>query len=129
MATLRHRVSATLAQVGWTLPPLPVQWSARLRSAAGLFVLERDRRGLWCPEIRLSIPLIRRLDRPWPVQVCGCWCRDSEALLQRILEHELVHYKLWADGAPDWGHTEDFRRLAWECFQHQGIRHGIGAEE
>ena len=127
--TLRQRTSSILAQVGWDLPMLPVVWSPRMRTAAGLFVLERDPRGNWRPEIRMSIPLVRRLDRPWPVEVCGCWCRNPESILQRILEHELLHYKLWRDGDSDWGHTERFRQLAHECFHHQGIRHGIGRDD
>jgi len=96
---------------------------------AGLFVVEKDSRGVWLPEIRLSIPLIRRLDRSWPVEVCGCLCRDAQGILQRILEHELVHYKLWRDGDKEWGHTQRFRQIAWEAFGHQGIHHGIGEEE
>jgi hypothetical protein len=96
---------------------------------AGLFVVEKDNRGNWHSEIRLSTPLIRRLDRPWPIEACGCNCRNAEALLVRILEHELVHYKLWSDGDKDWGHTKRFRQIALEAFGHQGIRHGIGVEE
>jgi hypothetical protein len=71
---------------------------------AGLFVVEKDRRGVWHPEIRLSIPLLRRRDWPWPQQVCGMNCRTPEDIVQRILEHELIHYKLWVDGK-DFGHT------------------------
>lgn len=96
---------------------------------AGLFVIEKDIRGKWHPEIRLSIPLLRRRDRAWPVQVCGCLCHNPEAVTRRILEHELIHYRLWRDGEKDWGHTERFRVLAWETFQHQSITHGIGVEE
>ena len=96
---------------------------------AGLFVIERDVRGAWHPEIRLSIPLLRRRDWPWPQVVCGVNCRDPESILQRILEHELIHYKLWRDGVKDWGHTEAFRTTAWESFGHQSITHGIGVEE
>jgi hypothetical protein len=127
--TLRQKSAAILQGAGWDLPTIPVVWSPRMNRCAGLFVVERDRRGTWHPEIRLSTPLIRRRDWPWPVQVCGCNCRDPEAVLVRILEHELIHYKLWADGERDWGHTERFRRLAWEAFGHQSITHGIGAGE
>lgn len=128
MTTLRHLASEILAGAGWDLPPLPLVWSPRLARCAGLFVIERDRRGAWQPEIRLSVPLLRRPDRPWPVQACGCLCRDPASLTRRILEHELIHYKLWMDGDRDWGHTERFRRLAWEAFGHQAITHGIGSE-
>ncbi len=128
MHTLRQRAQVILDAAGWGLPAPPVVWSPRLARAAGLFVVEKDRRGVWQPEIRLSIPLIRRRDWPWPLQVCGCLCRDPEAVLQRILEHELIHYKLWKDGAQDWGHTEAFRGLALRCFDHQAITHGIGRE-
>jgi len=88
-------------------------------------VLERDRRGVWHPEIRLSIPLLRRQDHTWPVQACGCHCHDSQDVTRRVLEHELIHYKLWKDGEKDWGHTPHFRRLAAEAFGHQSITHGI----
>jgi len=128
-APLRQLASAVLKQAGWELPPLPISWSPRMGRCAGLFVVEKDARGKWQPEIRLSIPLLRRLDWPWPIQVCGCNCRDSEAVIRRILEHELIHYKLWKDGEKDFGHSERFRRLAWEAFGHQSITHGIGHEE
>lgn len=127
--TLRQRARAILQGAGWSLPDLPLLWSSRLRSTAGLFVIEKDSRGTWNPEIRLSTPLIRRPDRSWPVEVCGCWCKDPESVLRRILEHELVHYKLWHDGQADWGHTERFRLMAWQHFGHPGIRHGIGRDE
>ena len=125
MSTLRQKAFGFIAKAGWDIPVPPVVWSPRLTRCAGLFVIEKDNRGNWHPEIRLSIPLIRRPDRPWPVEVCGCNCRDAEAVLQRILEHELVHYKLWKDGDSDWGHTQRFRQVAWETFGHQGIYHGI----
>lgn len=128
MITLRQRAASLLQNAGWALEPPPVLWSPRLTRAAGLFVVEKDRRGVWHPEIRLSIPLIRRLDRPWPVQACGCNCRNPEDILRRILEHELIHYKLWMDHDADWGHTDRFRQLAWEAFGHQAITHGIGSE-
>ena len=95
---------------------------------AGLFVIEKDSRGKWHPEIRLSIPLLRRRDWPWPQQVCGMNCHDPEQVQQRILEHELIHYKLWMDRDRDWGHSDRFRRLAFEVFGHQSITHGIGHE-
>ncbi|MFZ1614640.1 MAG: SprT-like domain-containing protein [Holophaga sp.] len=129
MLTLRHLAADILREAGWDLPMLPIQWSPRMSRCAGLFVIEKDARGAWHPEIRLSIPLLRRRDRAWPVQVCGCHCHDPEAVTRRILEHELIHYKLWKDGAKDWGHGEDFRKLAWDTFHHQSITHGIGSEE
>lgn len=129
MITLRHRTEAILHAASWELPLLPVLWSPRMKRCAGLFVVEKDARGLWHPEIRLSIPLLRRRDWPWPQVACGVNCRDSESILQRILEHELIHYKLWKEGAKDWGHTEAFRSTAWERFGHQSVTHGIGAEE
>ena len=49
--------------------------------------------------------------------------------MRRILEHELIHHRLWREGARDWGHTAEFRRIAWEVFGHQSITHGIGAED
>lgn len=128
MATLRHLASSLLQAAGWDLPPLPLVWSSRMVRCAGLFVLEKDYKGIWHPEIRLSIPLIRRRDRAWPVEACGCHCRGPEEVLRRILEHELIHYKLWHDGETDWGHTDRFRQLAWEAFGHQSITHGIGNE-
>jgi hypothetical protein len=91
---LRQQVQTILCQAGWVLPALPVTWSPRMLRCAGLFVVEKDARGTWQPEIRLSIPLLRRLDWPWPIQVCGCNCRDAESVTRRILEHELIHYKL-----------------------------------
>jgi hypothetical protein len=129
MLILRPKATALIAQAGWDVAAPPVVWSPRLTRCAGLFVVERNAKGAELPEIRLSTPLIRRPDRPWPVEACGCYCRDTEALLVRILEHELVHYKLWKDGDADWGHTPRFRQLAWEAFGHQGIRHGIGNED
>ena len=126
--TLRQQAEAILGGAGWELPALPIIWSPRKNRCAGLFVLEKDRRGVWQPEIRLSIPLLRRRDWPWPQQVCGCNCRTPEDVVRRILEHELIHYKLWRDGARDWGHTARFRALAWEAFGHQSITHGIGTE-
>jgi hypothetical protein len=93
-----------------------------------VFVVERDHRQVGRPEIRLSIPLLRRRDRPWPQQVCGLNCHTPEEIVRRILEHELIHYKLWTEGV-DFGHTERFRHLAWTAFQHQSITHGIGAED
>ena len=129
MITLRHRTESILRSAGWELPPLPVVWSSRMTRCAGLFVIEKDARGTWHPEIRLSISLLRRRDWPWPQVVCGVNCRDPESILQRILEHELIHYKLWKDGAKDWGHTEAFRITAWERFGHQSVTHGIGVEE
>lgn len=128
MITTRQKAQGILAEAGWELPAPPVVWSPRMQNCAGLFVIEKDRRGVWHPEIRLSIPLLRRRDWPWPMQVCGCLCRDPETLVRRILEHELIHYKLWKDGCRDWGHTDVFRKLAWEAFGHQGITHGIGHE-
>ncbi len=128
MTTLRHLAAAILRDAGWSLPPPLAVWSPRLLRCAGLFVIEKDARGRWHPEIRLSIQLLRRRDRSWPVQVCGCLCRDPEAVARRILEHELIHYKLWKDGEKDWGHTERFRALAWDVFEHQSITHGIGSE-
>lgn len=127
MTTLRHRLHAVLRSAGWDLPELPILWSNRMVRCAGLFVVERDRRGVWRPEIRLSTPLLRRRDWPWPQAVCGLNCHDPEAVLQRILEHELIHYKLWHE-RQDWGHTEAFRHLAWTAFGHQSITHGIGTE-
>ena len=127
--TLRHRAQAILREAGWDLAAPPAIWSPRMLRCAGLFVIEKDARGRWHPEIRLSIPLLRRRDREWPVQVCGCLCHDPEAVTRRILEHELIHYKLWKDGDKDWGHSERFRGLAWEVFGHQSITHGIGLEE
>ncbi len=126
--TLRQRAAEILRQAGWDLPPVPVVWSPRMTRCAGLFVLEADAFGKRHPEIRLSIPLLRRRDRPWPQVVCGVNCRDPEAIQRVILEHELIHYKLWRDGG-DWGHTEAFRRLALEVFGHQSITHGIGVDE
>lgn len=108
---------------------LPVVWSPRMTRCAGLFVVERDARGNWHPEIRMSIPLLRRRDWPWPQVVCGMNCRDNDAMIRRILEHELIHYKLWKEGAKDWGHSEAFRRIASNTFGHQAITHGIGVEE
>ena len=129
MTLLRQIAATSIAQAGWDLQAPPVVWSPRMTRCAGLFVVEKDIRGAWLPEIRLSIPLIRRLDRSWPVEVCGCLCRDAQGILQRIIEHELVHYKLWSDGDSDWGHTQRFRQIAWEIFGHQGIYHGIGTDE
>ena len=126
--TLRQLAQAILHQAGWDLPPCPILWSPRMFRCAGLFVVERDCRKVSRPEIRLSIPLLRRRDWPWPQQVCGINCRTPEEVVRRILEHELIHYKLWQDGA-DYGHTESFRRLAWTHFHHQSITHGIGAED
>lgn len=128
MSTLRHLAATILQEADWDLPPLPVVWSARMTRAAGLFVVARDARGTWHPEIRMSVPLLRRLDRPWPQVVCGMNCRDQAAMVRRILEHELIHYKLWREGEKDWGHTEAFRRLAAGAFGHQAITHGIGVE-
>jgi hypothetical protein len=126
--TLRQRAQAILGQAGWVLPAPPVVWSSRLVRCAGLCVVSRDARGVWHADIRLSIPLLRRRDWPWPMQVCGCLCRDPEAVQLRILEHELIHYKLWMEGHADWGHSERFRQLALETFGHQSITHGIGIE-
>ena len=91
--TLRHKAAHILKQAGWPLPPLPLVWSPRLTRCAGLFVIERDGRGVWRPEIRMSIPLLRRLDWPWPQVVCGVRCHTPEEIQTRILEHELIHYK------------------------------------
>ncbi len=126
--TLRQRAQAILSEAGWELPAPPVVWSPRMVRCAGLFVVEKDARGVWHPEIRLSIPLLRRRDWPWPQPVCGMHCHDPEQVQRRILEHELIHYKLWMDRERDWGHTERFRRLALEAFGHQSITHGIGTE-
>jgi hypothetical protein len=128
VTTLSARAAAILSTAGWELPRIPVLWSPRMRRCAGLFVVEKDARGRAHAEIRLSIPLLRRQDWPWPQVVCGLNCHDPESALLRILEHELIHYKLWQDGAVDWGHTEAFRQLAWSVFGHQSITHGIGVE-
>jgi hypothetical protein len=77
---LRQLATTIIQQVGWELPPLPISWSPRMARFAGLFVVEKDARGKWHPETRLSIPLLRRLDRP--IQVCRCnhgldWLRMS----------------------------------------------------
>lgn len=128
MVTLRQRATRILREAGWAVPPPPVVWSSRLVRCAGLFVLEQDPFGRRHPEIRLSIPLLRRRDWPWPQQVCGILCRTPEEIQQRILEHELLHYRLWLDQERDWGHTERFRTLALEVFGHQSITHGIGVE-
>jgi len=127
VGTVRQQAEAILRQAGWDLAPCPIVWSPRMGRCAGLFVVEKDRRGVWHPEIRLSIPLLRRRDWPWPQQVCGCNCRSPEDIVQRILEHELIHYKLWMDGVA-FGHTARFRELAWAAFSHQSITHGIGTE-
>jgi hypothetical protein len=100
-----------------------------MERCGGLYVLEKNAMGVWRPEIRLSIPLLRRRDWPWPVQACGRLCHDPEALQERILEHELIHYKLWKDGEADWGHTKKFRELAWNVFGHQSVTHGIGTTQ
>ena len=92
--TLKHKAQAILRSAGWDIAPPPVIWSPRMARCAGLFVVEKDARGKWHPEIRLSIPLLRRRDWPWPQQVCGMNCHDPEQVQQRILEHELIHYKL-----------------------------------
>jgi hypothetical protein len=126
--TVRQQAAAILREAGWDLPPCDILWSPRLVRCAGLFVVEKDRRGARHAEIRLSIPLLRRRDRPWPVEVCGCNCRSPEEVVRRILEHELIHYKLWKEGG-DFGHTERFRELAWKSFRHSSITHGIGAGE
>ena len=126
--TLRQRAQAILDAANWEIPAPPVLWSPRMARCAGLFVIEKDFRGKWHPEIRLSIPLLRRRDWPWPQPVCGMHCHDPEQVQRRILEHELIHYKLWMDRERDWGHTERFRRLAFEVFGHQSITHGIGTE-
>jgi predicted SprT family Zn-dependent metalloprotease len=55
-------------------------------------------------------------------------CNSPEEIIRRILEHELIHYKLWKEGAP-FGHTARFRQLALTAFNHQSITHGIGAED
>jgi len=120
---------AAIAQAGWDVPAPQVVWSSRMTRCAGLFVVEKDSRGKMHHEIRLSTPLIRRLDRPWPIEACGCNCHNVDSLLARILEHELVHYKLWSDGDSDWGHTPRFRQIALEAFGHQGIHHGIGVDD
>lgn len=129
MFTLRHLAGHILQEAGWELPRLPIEWSPRMSRCAGLFIVQKDPKGLWHPAIRLSIPLLRRQDRPWPVQACGCHCHDPKEITRRVLEHELIHYKLWKDGEKDWGHTHQFRRLAWEAFGHQSITHGIGSED
>ncbi len=129
MSTLRQRAGEIVRGAGWVLPPIPVIWSPRMTRCAGLFVLEGDPFGRRHPEIRLSIPLLRRRDRPWPQVVCGVNCHDPETIQRVILEHELIHYKLWRDGETDWGHTERFRRLAFEAFGHQSVTHGIGVDE
>jgi hypothetical protein len=126
--TLRQKALAILSEAGWAIAPPPVIWSPRMARCAGLFVIEKDARGKWHPEIRLSIPLLRRRDWPWPQQVCGMNCHAPEEVQQRILEHELIHYKLWVDREKNWGHSERFRQLAWEAFGHQAITHGIGTE-
>jgi len=126
MTTLRHLAADILGGAGWNLPPLPLTWSTRMVRCAGLFVIERDARGRWHPEIRLSVPLLRRADHAWPVQACGLLCEDGPSLTRRILEHELVHYKLWVDGEKNWGHSPKFRALAREAFGHRTITHGIG---
>ncbi len=126
--TTRHKAAAILRDAGWDLAPPPVVWSARMTRCAGLFVIEKDSRGVWRPEIRLSIPLLRRRDWPWPLEVCGMRCHDAEQVQQRILEHELIHFALWAQDK-EWGHTEEFRRLAFERFSHQTITHGIGDDD
>lgn len=125
--TLRQLAASILREAGWSLPPLPLVWSPRMARCAGLFVVEKDARGVWRPEIRLSIPLLRRRDWPWPQQVCGMNCRAPGEITRRILEHELIHYKLWLEGG-DFGHSERFRELAWTTFGHQSITHGIGRE-
>ena len=126
--TLRQKAQAILREASWDIAPPPVIWSPRLVRCAGLFVVEKDARGKWHPEIRLSIPLLRRRDWPWPQQVCGMNCHDPEQVQRRILEHELLHYKLWTEREKDWGHSERFRQLALEVFGHQSITHGIGSE-
>nr|WP_320130918.1 hypothetical protein [uncultured Holophaga sp.] len=127
MSTLRLQAQAILLEAGWDIPLPDLSWSPRLSRCAGLFVLSRDRRGCPHPEIRLSVPLLRRRDRSWPVQACGTWCQDPSQLLRRVLEHELIHYHLWHAGEKDWGHTGRFRRIALESFGHQAITHAIGA--
>jgi len=69
--TLRHRAQAILHSAGWDLAPPPVIWSPRMARRAGLFVVEKDSRGKWHPEIRLWIPLLRRRDWPWPSRCAG----------------------------------------------------------
>lgn len=128
MATLRQQAAGILLAAGWDPTPPPLVWSSRMVRCAGLFVVERDAHGRRHPEIRLSIPLLRRRDRSWPQQVCGVHCHDPESVQARILEHELLHYHLWREGEADWGHTERFRRLAAEVFGHQSITHGIGVD-
>lgn len=66
---------------------------------AGLFVSEKDSRGKWHPEIRLSITLLWRRDWPWPQQVWGMNCHDPEQIQRRIVEYELIHYKCTSNTA------------------------------
>ena len=79
--TLRQQAQAILSAAGWDLPPAH-RLVARLTRCAGLFVVERDHRKVWHPEIRLSIPLLRRRDWPWPQQVCGMNCRRPEEIIR-----------------------------------------------
>ena len=94
--TLRQKAQAILREAGWEIPAPPVLWSPRMARCAGLFVLEKDARDRWHPEIRLSIPLLRRRDWPWPQAVCGVHGQDPRAIQMRMA---LQDRKRWGQAA------------------------------
>ena len=104
------------------LPPVPIMWSTRLTSSAGLFITGKLRTSLRSPQlsyehrlIRLSIPLL--LNEPL-------------AELHSTLAHEMIHQWQYdvRKRRPD--HGDDFRRMM-SAMNRYGlsitVRHSLGA--
>jgi predicted SprT family Zn-dependent metalloprotease len=104
------------------LSPVPIMWSTRLTSSAGLFITGKLRTSLRSPQlsyehrlIRLSIPLL--LNEPL-------------AELHSTLAHEMIHQWQYdvRKRRPD--HGDDFRRMM-SAMNRYGlsitVRHSLGA--
>lgn len=90
--TLRQLAADILKETGWDLPPLALVRSPRMARCAGLFVAEKDARGSGS---RSGSP--SRSCGAWagPIHVCGCNCRDPEAVTRRIRGWQEVENSAW----------------------------------
>lgn len=79
--------------------------------------------------ISINIELIRRafneVGANGQVMICGCLCSTKLEVLQRLLEHELIHlvvYTNWLLVAP---HGDEFVAVGFTFFRHTTVTHAV----
>ncbi len=98
------------------------QWSLRLTSSAGIARVSRG-----SVVVRISHPVVDATCRRgrWPVRLQGLECPNAPAIVQMIVEHELVHVAEYAASGCMRGHGPAFRAIAASQFAHTEITHGL----